>query len=158
MKKNLLSEEKKRMQELSGIKNLNEEHKEYNHLEDVVRRFVNVLENFKPSTEQGKTIINAIIEGGLFQEMKKLTSDGVIGENNEGNDDWETTTMNANEVEDYLDYLQGWDLQYETPVDLGNGSFSIYHEKETEDVLKRMNHQDMEDRLSDMNDPRNYYD
>lgn len=97
----------------------------------------------------------------LSEELKRMqTLAGIkILSEIEGNDDtWETSTINAGEVEDYLDYLSGWDLQYKTPVDLGNGSFSIYHEKETEDVMNKMNHQDMEDRLSDMNDPRNYYD
>jgi len=92
------------------------------------------------------------------KRMQALAGINILSENDESNDDWETSIINADEVEDYLDYLSGWDLQYETPVDLGNGKFSIYHEKETEDVMNRMNHQDMEERLSDMNDPRNYYD
>jgi len=93
------------------------------------------------------------------KRMKALAGIKILSENEESNNDtWETATLNVDEVEDFLDYLSGWDLQYETPVDLGNGKFSIYHEKENEDVLNRMNHKDMEERLSDMNDPRNYYD
>ena len=172
MKKKLLTEEIKRMQELSGIQNEvsgnwwdfgNDKKVEEptNELAESVKMFVRLLENFKPQTPAGKSLIGAILESDSFLDMKNKANR--LGENkslseNEENSDWETSIINADEVEDYLDYLSGWDLQYETPVDLGNGKFSIYREKENQDVMNRMNHKDMEERLSDMNDPNNFYD
>jgi len=50
---------------------------------------------------------------------------------NEGNGDgWTTAIMNVSEVDDFIDnYLDGWNLQYDAPIDLGNGKVSIRHQE-----------------------------
>ena len=95
---------------------------------------------------------------GLIKENEDNDNGWTISHTSNEDDAWVISHINKDEVENFIDYLEGWDLMYEDPIDLGNGTFSINHEKETDEVLRKMNHQDMEDRISDMNDPRNYYD
>ncbi len=95
----------------------------------------------------------------LSEELKRMQKlAGLIKENEDIDNGWDTSIVIKDDLEDKIAYLEGWNLMYEEPVDLGDGTFSIRHEKETDEIYNKMNHQDMEDRISDMNDPRNYYD
>jgi hypothetical protein len=94
-------------------------------------------------------------------EVLKEEKEKIIGQLkvlNEGDGDgWTTAIMNVSEVDNFIDnYLDGWNLQYEEPIDLGDGKVSIRHQEETEDIMNQMNHQDAEERLSDMGDRSNY--
>jgi len=91
----------------------------------------------------------------IMLEATRLYEKHMLNEN----DGWTTAIMNASEVGDFIDnYLEGWNLQYDAPVDLGNGKVSIRHQEETEDVMNQMNHQNAEERLSNMDDKSNYSD
>ena len=88
----------------------------------------------------------------ILGQLKRLNE-------NFADSEWTTSIMNASEVGDFIDnYLEGWNLQYDAPVDLGNGKVSIRHQEETEDVMNQMNHQNAEERLSNMDDKSNYSD
>ncbi len=126
----------------------------YLNLSDKIMKLANSIEDeLMMGFERGTK--NQLIT--FAKAYNSLANTGLNKSINEGDDsDWTTATMNSNEVDDFIDYLDGWNLQYDAPVDLGNGSVSIRHEKETEDVMNQMNHQDSEERLSNMDDASNY--
>ena len=65
----------------------------------------------------------------LKEEKSKII--GQLNMLNEGDgDSWTTSIMNVSEVDNFIDnYLDGWNLQYDAPIDLGNGNVSIRHQK-----------------------------
>ena len=114
-----------------------------------------------------KKMTTAQLQQYIIVEAKKLMKAEMLKEEkmwivgklnrlNENEEGWTTATLSASEVGDFIDYLDGWNLQYESPVDLGNEQFSIHHEMETDDVMNKMNYQDAGERLSNMDDASNY--